>query len=1152
MKKTVIILSGLLFLCGCGSSSKPIAVSLMPTAQTSIDQGQTLSFAASVTNDSKKAGVTWSMSGTNCTGSACGTFTGGTTTSAAYNAPASVSAKMTVTIVATSITDTTKSMSSTIVVNSAPTISTTSLAGGTVGTAYSSTLTDTGGSGTLTWALATGSSLPAGLSLSNSGTISGTPTAAGTTNFTVKVTDSSGGQQGPVSAAQQFSLTIKPAQLAITTTALSNGVVGATYSASLAATGGTGSVSWSVTTGSLPAGLSLSGSTISGTPTAAGTSAFTVTATDSGTPAQTANQSLSIAINPKLAITTTTLANGVVGTAYSASLASSGGVGTVTWTVATGTLPAGLTLSTAGAISGTPTTAGTTSFAVQAKDSGTPQQTTQQALSVTIYAGLTITTTSLQNGAVNSMYSATLTSAGGTGTVTWSVSQGTLPAGLNLSSAGVISGTPTASGISNFTVSATDSSTPPQTKTQALSLTINPALSITTTTLPASTLGTAYRQNIQTSGGTLPITWSVTSGSLPAGLTLAGNAMGVGMVSGTPTATGTSTFTVTAKDSSTPAVSVNQQFTLVINVPPLSITTITLPNASVNTAYSASLQASGGTPPYTWTAATGSTLPSWLTLSGSGTNWSLAGTPTAIGTASFSLTVTDSSTPQLSQTQALGLTINAAAACSDSGSESLLAGQYAFILGGYTESGFLAAIGSFTADGTGKIIAGTIDSNGTIVQSAAAMDTTKSFYNVGSNYLGCATLVTSGGTFTTRISVGSISGTVATEGRMVEWDDATNTNYLTATGQFFLQSIPAIIPNGKYTYALGGVYGSSHEYRAGVVGVVALQAGSSGGTITTGEYDINVEGTINDGNGTATPYSGMTGSYTALDPTTGRFTDTATIGSETDHHVAYALSSSQYLQMSTDALSENTAILVGKAQAHSGDQTLPVGTNLVYYATGTSSAEIGIINITNTNSYSATYYEDVSGTAEPTQNPTCTFTIDPYARVTTSGATCTMYLTNYSKMYPPVFYFYDSSYGVMLGTGAGVYIGSVEPQTAPSGGFSPGSLAGTYYAGDNEVVNEGVSAEMIGVEALTFDGAGNVNTVGDYIGGYIGTSVSQETDQPQTVSLGTMNTNGTFSTNSAYGQINAMMISPTKVVNIDNATQPDPIIQIIKPVSPEI
>jgi hypothetical protein len=117
---------------------------------------------------------------------------------------------------------------------------------------------------------------------------------------------------------------------------------------------------------------------------------------------------------------------------------------------------------------------------------------------------------------------------------------------------------------------------------------------------------------------------------------------------------------------------------------------------------------------------------------------------------------------------------------------------------------------------------------------------------------------------------------------------------------------------------------------------------------------------------------------------------------------------------------------------------------------------------------------------------------------------------------------------------------------APSGGFSANSISGAFYDGDTEVVNESVSAEMIGVEALTFNGSGGVNIIGDYIGSYVGTAVDQETDQTNNTTLGTVNSNGTFSTNSSYGQINAIMISPTKIVNIDNAKQGNPIIQVIK------
>ena len=159
MKSLVLILLGALFVCGCGgggSSTKVapvISVSLTPSGQTSIDQGQTLSYTATVTNDSSQAGVTWSMSGPTCTGTACGTFTKGTTSAAVYNAPASVSSNMAVTIVATSAADKTKSASSKVVVTPAPSITTTTLTNGIVGKTYSATLQASSGAGTLTWAL---------------------------------------------------------------------------------------------------------------------------------------------------------------------------------------------------------------------------------------------------------------------------------------------------------------------------------------------------------------------------------------------------------------------------------------------------------------------------------------------------------------------------------------------------------------------------------------------------------------------------------------------------------------------------------------------------------------------------------------------------------------------------------------------------------------------------------------------------------------------------------------------------------------------------------------------------------------------------------------------------------------------------------------
>lgn len=161
------------------------------------------------------------------------------------------------------------------------TITTTNLSGGTVGTAYSTTLSATGGTSPYTWAISSGT-LPAGLTLSSSGAISGTPTSAGTATFTVRATDSAS-KTGEMSYSISISAAgSTPAAVSILTGSLSGGTVGTAYSTTLSATGGSAPYSWSLTGGSLPGGLSLSqAGTITGTPTASGTYSFTVRVADS-------------------------------------------------------------------------------------------------------------------------------------------------------------------------------------------------------------------------------------------------------------------------------------------------------------------------------------------------------------------------------------------------------------------------------------------------------------------------------------------------------------------------------------------------------------------------------------------------------------------------------------------------------------------------------------------------------------------------------------------------------------------------------------------------------------------------------------------------------------------------------------------------------
>ena len=357
-------------------------------------------------------------------------------------------------------------------------ITSSGLPSGTVQTAYQGQVTAAGGVAPLNWSV-TGGTLPSGLSLNSAtGTIAGTPSAAGQTAFTVQVADSSSPAQ---TASKGLSIAIASGGSAVqvSTSSLAGGQVNTTYSASLAASGGTTPYNWSITSGSLPTGLSLSSAgQIAGTPTQSGNASFTVQVSDSSSTKQTASKNLSISIaaaaaNP-VQITTSSLAGGQVNTSYSASLAATGGTTPYSWSITSGSLPTGLSLSSAGQITGTPTQSGNASFTVQVSDSSSPKQTASKNLSVGIAAAaanpLQITTSSLPGGNMNANYLATFAASGGTTPYGWSVISGSLPVGLTLSTAGQLSGTPTQSGTSSFTVQVKDASS--QTASHAYSVAI--------------------------------------------------------------------------------------------------------------------------------------------------------------------------------------------------------------------------------------------------------------------------------------------------------------------------------------------------------------------------------------------------------------------------------------------------------------------------------------------------------------------------------------------------------------------------------------------------------------------------------------------------------------------------------------------------------
>src|SRR5450432_462485 len=252
----------------------------------------------------------------------------------------------------------------------------------------------------------------------------------------------------------------------------------------------------------------------------------------------------------RVQITTLTLPSGTVSVSYSQALSATGGNPPYTWSVSGGALPAGLALNSGGLIVGTPQSNGTSQFTARVRDDAGGTDT--QVLRITVNSNPVITTAALPDGTAGSAYSAALAASGAVSPVTWSISQGILPQGLSLAaSTGVIGGTPPAPGTVGFTVRLADSGGGIAIK--ALLLTVNaapPALGITTSSLAAGTVGAAYSQTLGASGGTPPYSWSVASGLLPAGLTLAPG----GIISGTPGTAGSSSFTVRVTDSAVNSV----------------------------------------------------------------------------------------------------------------------------------------------------------------------------------------------------------------------------------------------------------------------------------------------------------------------------------------------------------------------------------------------------------------------------------------------------------------------------------------------------------------------------------------------------------------------------------------------------------------------
>ncbi|KRA95595.1 hypothetical protein ASD83_18260 [Devosia sp. Root685] len=528
-----------------------------------------------------------------------------------------------------------------------------SLPDATVGAPYSQSFFILGG--TAPYHVSLAGRLPAGMTFANE-MIAGTPTESGTFSFSVFADDSVG-----ASDTRGYTLSVRPPTISVSPGSLPGGTVASAYSQSLSAFGGTAPYSFSVS-GTLPPGITM-GPTglLSGTPSSPGSYTFSAIVADSttGDGPYLASFPYTLVIAPPSLSLSPSLPNATVGQAYAETISATGGSAPYTFSLASGALPAGLSLGADGSISGTAQEDGTFNFTVSAQDSspGAPI-TGSQAYSFSVAPPIiTLSPANLPNGRAGAPYSASITASGGTAPYTYALT-GSLPAGMMLSSSGLLSGAPTETGSFSFSVTATDASggTGPHAGAQTHSLDIySPNFTLQPASLPHATAGQPYSQTVVAGGGTAPYAYSVIAGALPPGLTFSG-----GTISGTPTASGSFFVTILARDSTTGSGSpfaVAGYFPLTVVEPTIVIAPATLPTANSGTLYSQTLTASGGAAPYAFVISAGS-LPPGLSLSSSGI---LSGTPTASGVFNFSVMATDSSVGvgPFSATQAYSVTVGA-------------------------------------------------------------------------------------------------------------------------------------------------------------------------------------------------------------------------------------------------------------------------------------------------------------------------------------------------------------------------------------------------------------------------------------------------------------------------------------------------------------